>query len=126
MNAMHQLRKQTWVNYLTLGVFLLWSGMFICMLPSPAGHTGIQSAAVSTSSMHAWHSDCVGGGAQTFCKSEARTGLLGSFHVFAGIDGGSIDRLIFDVVKAPLTVAPILPVETRFLSIFLVFCSFLK
>ncbi|HKI73449.1 MAG TPA: hypothetical protein VJ998_02335, partial [Pseudomonadales bacterium] len=101
------------------GTFVLWSSMFICTLPTPMSH----SAHVGMSTVT--HADCFDGKSPTFCKSDARLGLL-NLHLFALLDSDLPFR--FAAFWSPKTSAafPIAVPHITRLDIFLVFCSFLK
>lgn len=126
MNAIRQLSRRRGLNFLILGVFVLWSGMFVCLLPNPAIHHGKPVGVLLTSVAPGWHSDCVGGKSQTFCKSEGRTGLLVNLTNHAGIDTGLVFRFTGIVTFIHATFDPPALPAIQPARLFLLLCAFLK
>ena len=80
MESLRRMSRSPWISGMIIGVFVLWSGMVICLLPTSAAQP------IRMSEAPAWHSDCVGPDVQTFCKSEGRIGLSSYLHTFALLD----------------------------------------
>lgn len=118
MESVRKLTRKTWISWVILGTFVLWSGMAVCMLPNPP-------ARLVHDMTHALHSDCLGGKAPTFCKSDARLGLS-NVQPFALLDSNLLYRAAsmvdFSTTRLDLPERP----HFRFIHIFLLVCAFLK
>lgn len=124
MQATRKLFHNPWLNRAIVAVFLLWSAMFVCLLPSPGQRltTTVNSAA----GIPRWHSDCLGGVAQTFCKSDGHTGALPSFPHLVGISSDLIYWVSAFVMIVPARIPLPFPLRVAPVPIFLIVCSFLK
>ena len=121
MDSIRRLNRKTWITQVVLGVFLLWSSMAICLLPD-LGETSPVHMGAHTS----MHADCLGGDTPTFCKSEARNGMLPDLAKLATIAVPPLTGLTPLLVFAPP--APIARAEPviRPPLIYLLACRFLK
>lgn len=123
MEQIRRLSRKTWITRVILGVFVLWSGMFICLLPDAAPRHAGHNAAIP---VQVWHSDCIGGSAQTFCKSDGHSSIHSWMPKFAAIDSDLADRIFIPVVFDLPVFGMVAPPEIKPPRLFLFLCSFLK
>ena len=120
METLRKMSLNPWFRGFVIGMFALWSGMVICLLPTSP------TQPMQMSEAPAWHSDCVGPDSQTFCKSEGRIGLSSNLQNFALLDT--------DLFYRAAVIIAIVPVQIHWNRtslfnpprIFLLACSFLK
>lgn len=136
---MYKIRRRclnSWVTRPILGVFLLWAGMFVCLLPGEAYATLSPTDPSMTTAQELQapvsdhtSSDCVETDSEsmpTYCESDGKTVVLSDFVKIIGISNDAIDR--FSEYVPFLTGVRVIPESPviRHVSIFLLTCSFLK
>lgn len=121
MDSIRRLHRKTCITKVVLGVFVLWSSMVVCLLPDLAHNHQMQADAHVTV-----HADCLDNSSQTFCKSEARNGMLPDLAKLASIDLAPVARLADVLVYAPPALIVWTEPTARPPLIYLIVCRFLK
>ena len=123
MEQIRRLSRKKWITRTVLGVFVLWSGMFICMLPDAAPRLASHAAGMH---QQGWHSDCIGEGAQTFCKTDGHSSVLSWLPKFSAVDSHLADRIFLPVVFDLPAYGVVTQPAIKPPRLFLLLCSFLK
>lgn len=138
MNSIRTFAMKPWISKPIIGMWLLWSGMFLCLFPSNAPAAPIEKdwGEVATVTSHQAGLDTVpvecmevtDEGTDVSCKSEASGTLVLSSDLvkFVAISHDLPDRLAEFIQFR--SVSPLVPrvFEVPRTGIYLLFCSFLK
>lgn len=137
MNSVRTFCTKPWVTRPIIAIWLLWSGMFLCLLPSDAEMGAAVSASSHVNVSISQHletqvavTDCVEvshEGTEVNCTSEAGGTLVFSDLIkFTAISSDMGHRLAAFVPfrSMPLDLPTVL--KTKPVSIYLFLCSFLK
>lgn len=117
-----------------IGVFILWAGMFTCLLPA-GGLAAAQEllsdllgtpVAMAADQHHGAGVDCLGSGSPTFCKTEGRMSLVPDLAKLPGIIGTLMPRLSEYLPFHPRVDVPLVPPVFKPVDLLLFVCSFLK
>lgn len=119
MYNLRRIATNRWIATAVLGVFILWAGMVVCMLPVDHGATlGVHE-----------QSDCVQVGDEsvpTYCETDGRTVVLSDLVKFVAIDNYLALRFAEYVPFLSAAPVPVNSSPIRHVSLFLFLCTFLK